>query len=213
MTKRFDLILFDLGGVLVELGGLTHMRAWSSLEFSEEELWQRWLCSSAVRAFEIGDITPDAFTTGVIEEFGLTVTPEVFLDTFDRFVMEPFPGTTEVLATLREHFTVVSLSNTNAVHWVRMGGAGGIGTHFHHNYPSHLTGNIKPDAAAFQQIVDTHAVAPERILFMDDNQINVDAAAACGLHAVRTPGFPEAVRQLVALGVLDKEAVPSTDSD
>lgn len=212
MSERFDLILFDLGGVLVELGGVPHMRAWSRLEFTEEELWQRWLCSSAVRAFEIGDISPNAFTTAVIDEFELSVEPAVFLDTFDRFVKEPYAGATDLLATLKKRFTVVSLSNTNAVHWVRMGGTGGIGTHFHHNYPSHETGNIKPDAVAFTQIVDTHGVSPERILFLDDNQINVDAASACGLHAVRAAGFNAAVQHLITLGALDKEDAPSTVS-
>ena len=44
--------------------------------------------------------------------------------------------------------------------------------------------------------------APERVLFLDDNQINVDGALDAGFIAVRTQGVAEAEQALVAAGVL-----------
>ncbi len=213
MRDRFEMILFDLGGVLVELGGVSYMRAWSALSFDEDELWRLWLESPAVRGFERGEIDTATFAAAVIEEFQLSVDAGVFLDAFDRFVMDPFPGAEALLEYLRDQVLLVSLSNTNSVHWARVGSSTGIARHFHHNYPSHETRRIKPDREAFEHIIDQHAVDPARILFLDDNRINVEAAAACGIYAVRVAGFRDAVEQLVALGALDREALPSTVSE
>ena len=56
-----DVILFDLGGVLIELAGVEKMLEWSKDLASTDELWRRWLHSAAVRAFETGKIGTDAF--------------------------------------------------------------------------------------------------------------------------------------------------------
>ena len=71
MSKSIDVILFDLGGVLVELAGVDQMIAWSKGITSHEELWRRWLESSAVRRFETGAIGRDDFAAAVIDEFFL----------------------------------------------------------------------------------------------------------------------------------------------
>jgi hypothetical protein len=52
--RRIDAILFDLGGVLVELSGIGQMLSWSRGIRDTTELWQRWLHSPAVRRFETG---------------------------------------------------------------------------------------------------------------------------------------------------------------
>ena len=44
-----EVILFDLGGVIVELGGLPEMREWTGNRYSDEKFWEMWLNSSAVR--------------------------------------------------------------------------------------------------------------------------------------------------------------------
>ena len=77
----FDIVLFDLGGVLIELRGVEPMRLLSGIT-NDDELWERWLTCPWVRAFERGDCDAMAFAEGIIGDWGLTAEPEAFLDAF-----------------------------------------------------------------------------------------------------------------------------------
>src|ERR1700683_947261 len=61
---RTELVLFDLGGVLIAPGGVAPMRELSGLG-SDEALWTRWLSCPWVRRFEAGQCTPEEFAAGV----------------------------------------------------------------------------------------------------------------------------------------------------
>ena len=56
-----DAILFDLGGVMIELAGVERMLEWSPGLGTTGELWRRWLASPAVRVMQ----TLDAFREGM----------------------------------------------------------------------------------------------------------------------------------------------------
>ena len=60
--------------------------------------------------------------------------------------------------------------------------------HFDHHFASHLIDRIKPDHDAFEHVASTLGIEPGAILFVDDNQINVDAARAFGMQAQRCLG-------------------------
>ncbi len=78
-TRPFDVIVFDLGGVLVELGGVTRMLELLSHRLSVEELWTRWLTSPSVRAFETGQCDAEAFAHALLAEFELAISPAQLL--------------------------------------------------------------------------------------------------------------------------------------
>ena len=56
------------------------------------------------------------------------------------------------------------------------------------------TGVRKPEPAAFQIALDRLGVAPGEVVFVDDSQTNVDAAAVLGMRAVRATGDVPALR-------------------
>lgn len=60
-----------------------------------------------------------------------------------------------------------------------------LGEHFELIVDSVDIGVRKPDARAYQAAVDRLAVPADRILFVDDLTVNVDAARAAGLQAYR----------------------------
>jgi len=180
-----EVILFDLGGVLIELAGVEKMLEWSPGIGSTDELWRRWLHSDSVRRFETGAADRDEFAAGVIGEFGLPVGPDEFIAAFTWWPRAVFPGAVELLATMRERYRLASVSNTNEIHWDRFSGAWALDASFHHNFPSHLVGKLKPDADYFAHVLDAVDVPAQRVLFIDDNAINVDAAAQLGLVARR----------------------------
>lgn len=58
--KQITHILFDLGGVLVELNGMPFFRAhYPSL--TDEEIHRKWLSLSSVRQFERGGMPVSSF--------------------------------------------------------------------------------------------------------------------------------------------------------
>jgi putative hydrolase of the HAD superfamily len=197
-----DVILFDLGGVLIELAGVEKMLEWSPGLRTPEELWRRWLRSDAVRRFETGATGRELFAQEIIAEFGVPVSADEFLAAFEWWPRAVFPGAHELLDSLRDRYRLASVSNTNEIHWQRFSEQWLLDQAFHHNFPSHLVGRLKPDADYFAHVVAAMGVPAERVLFIDDNIINVEGAAEFGLHARRVIGVTGARQAFVELGLL-----------
>jgi len=199
----FDLILFDLGGVIIELTGVQQMLAWSDHLGSGDVLWQQWLSSRAVRDFESGRSTPDRFADTMITEFHLPVSSERFLTEFVRWPKGTYAGTEPLLAKLSRHFSLGVLSNTNELHWQRINLEMNFIHFFDWTFPSHLTGRLKPDQDTFRHAADASGCPPDRILFFDDNRINVDGARAIGMTGYTVSGVSGVAQKLKDLGLLD----------
>ena len=196
-TARIDTILFDLGGVLIELAGVEQMLAWSPGVPGTAELWRRWLNSPAVRRFETGASARDAFAAELVAEFGLPVGTDEFLDAFTWWPRALYPGATALLDELKPRYRLASVSNTNEIHWRRFRDEWSLPDHFDHNFPSFDVGRLKPDADYFHHVLDALGAGAENVLFVDDNAINVDAAARLGITARRVEG-PQGVRAALA---------------
>jgi putative hydrolase of the HAD superfamily len=198
----FDVILFDLGGVLIELAGVDRMLELCNHAFSTDELWTRWLTSEGVRQFESGRTDPDAFGAAMLEEFGLSIAAAQFLEEFTAWPKGVFPGSFELLEQLSTTYRLACLSNTNALHWPRVCDEMGLARYFELSFASHLVGMLKPDIEIFQHVVDQIGCPPTRILFLDDNQLNVASARVAGMVARRVAGLAEVRAALAELGIL-----------
>jgi len=196
-------VLFDIGGVLVEPSGVATMLAWMRGSVSSEQLWRMWLTSSCVRAFETGRLSPEAFADQVIAEFDLPVSRQGFLDEMTLWSVKLFPGAIELVKEIPSEYVRATLCNTNVIHWKYLMRNEGLARAFPHHFASHLIGKIKPDAEAFQHVTYALQCEPNEVIFLDDNDMNVVAARSVGMQAVRVRGIAEAKRALVASGVLE----------
>jgi putative hydrolase of the HAD superfamily len=199
---RIDAILFDLGGVLIELAGVEQMLAWCPDVGDTAELWRRWLRSPAVRRYETGDAAREEFAAEIIGEFALPVDADTFLRAFEHWPRALYPGATDLLAELAPRFRLASVSNTNELHWERFRRDWSLPMRFHHNFPSHEVGMLKPDAEYFSHVIAALGVPAGRVLFVDDNALNVEAAAELGIVARRVAGLDGVRETLDALGLL-----------
>ncbi len=197
-----EVALFDMGGVLVELDGAPVLGRWASL--SEDEVWQRWLGCPWVRRFERGQCSADEFADGLIEEWSLPIGPRELLDQFLDWPGGLMAGAEVLVREVQKRARIALLSNTNALHWSRQRDADRIQELFELAFLSHEMGHVKPDAAAFEHVVRELGCAPDAILFLDDNQINVDGARAVGLRAELVRGVDAARRALHEAGVLER---------
>jgi putative hydrolase of the HAD superfamily len=73
---------------------------------------------------------------------------------------------------------------------------------FDRQFLSYELGLAKPDREIFERVVDDLDVSAEEILFLDDNQINVDGARSVGMRAELTRGLASARRAIEALGLV-----------
>ena len=168
---------------MVRLTGVPTMLAWTPGNLTEPELWEKWLHSEAVRAFESGTIDSDAFADHVVEEFDLSISPSEFITAFETWADSLFDGVEDLLDSLRGSYRLATMSNTNTIHWPRLTEEMKLGTLIDTHFPSHKSGLLKPDAEAFDHVIRQLAVPPEQILFFDDNEINVKAAHRSSLQA------------------------------
>ncbi len=191
MSEKITHLVFDLGGVIVELSGTPILDDWLAGDNTAESIWQKWLTSTAPRLFEPGDIEQNEFAALVVEELSLDVSEQDFLEHFTNLPLGPFPGALERLNTLKERYTTALFSNSNELHWRRKMGEMNLKDAFHFHFASHLMGKVKPDVDAFQYVVKSLGVPESQIYFFDDNQMNVDSAKMVGLQAACVNGFSE----------------------
>lgn len=194
-------MVFDVGGVLVELGGVETFLSWVGGRMTVDEVWRRWLTSPAVRGFERGRLSPEAFADELIAEFDLPLAASALLDAFEAWPRGPFPGAVDLVRRTNERTISATLSNSNVLHWDRildMGFRDACAWHF----PSHVVGKLKPDREVFEHVVDALGCRPSDVLLVDDQPLNVTAARDAGLRAERVSGPEEAARVLVAAGIL-----------
>ena len=194
-------MLFDLGGVLVRLKGLSRLQQLAGMA-TEEEVWRRWLSCPWFRRFERGLCTPREFAEGVVSTWGLRISPPEFLEFFSCLPEGLFAGAVELVAECRTHAPVGCLSNSNVLHWELMGRGWGLSKLFDVTFLSHELGLIKPDRDLFEHVVCYLGVPGGSIVYLDDNDVNVRQATAVGLTARRARGADEARSILIELGVL-----------
>lgn len=190
------LVVFDLGGVLIRLRDPLET---FGLSGTEGDFLERWLLSPTVRELERGAIDIATFARSMLAELGLAMHPAEFLERFNAWPDRLYPDAMALLDAIPEGIPRALLSNMNAAHWGREDIFGALAGRFDREFLSFRTGLLKPDAAAFEQVLDAYAIAPAKVLFFDDNPRNVSAAARLGIDARLCRGPAEAlpvIRQL-----------------
>jgi glucose-1-phosphatase len=207
MKTPLSVVLFDVGGVLVQLTGVETILGWTANRYSPDELWHLWLHSPAVRAFESGRMDAPTFAIEMIRELDVPLAPEQFLQSFTAWPTGLFPGVPELIARIPMTYTRALLSNSNDLHWPRVLGEMGLGALFEHRFVSHLTGKIKPDRDAFEHVTESLGCRPQQVLFLDDNLLNVEAARSLGMQGAVVRGINQVERALLAAACLAEPSV------
>jgi FMN phosphatase YigB (HAD superfamily) len=201
MQPPIEAVVFDLGGVLMDFAGVQTLRALADID-NDDEVWRRWLTCPWVRRFERGQCSVEDFAAGVVADWSLPIEPQVFIDLFANWLKGPLAGATELVADVRLAVPIGCLSNTNQLHWERSIGLWSAMQSFDFRFLSFELGLVKPDLELFQEVARQMDIEPGRVLFLDDNIINVDGARAAGFRAELVRGIDQARQALVAAGVL-----------
>lgn len=193
-------VVFDMGGVLVELGPLTEILGDDPL--TPEVFWSRWLQSPTVRDFERGRCSPEEFGTRIVTELELSFDGAEMIRRFAQWPKGLFDGAKELVGDLPSDIEIGVLSNTNALHWEGQKQHAEVQALFTRLYLSYSLDMVKPDREIFDHIIADLGCAANEIVYFDDNQLNVDAALEAGLIASVAKNPADCRRSLSALDIL-----------
>ena len=198
---KISAVLFDIGGVLIELDGLPSLAKLLNSEQSHDEIYKNWMSSPSVIAHETGKLTADEFAMRVVEDLQIDLSPDAFMQNFATWIVGTFPNTFELLEAIPPHIPLAALSNTSAAHWIHVE-ATGLTQKLDHLFLSHEIGHLKPNHEAFQAAIDGLQLPAEEVIFFDDNIDNVIAASAFGLKAHQAFNPTQAKQILNQYGVI-----------
>jgi len=193
-ATKTQIVLFDLGGVLVNYRGVSQMGKFAGIT-DPDEVWERWLSCKWVRSFEAGGCSELAFATGMVDDWGLKMSPAAYLEEFRSWPTGVLPGADKLVSEVKSSVPVSCFSNTNALHWESVQ-TWPLMSLFDHAFLSFQMGVVKPDRDAFERVASALSLPRRGILFLDDNQLNIEAAIELGFSAIRVTGVIEARRAL-----------------
>jgi putative hydrolase of the HAD superfamily len=196
-----ELLLFDLGGVLIEVGTAT-LRELGGRDKSDAELWEIWLTCPVVEEYESGKLGDDEFAAGVLKTFGSAMPAEEFLRSFAAWPIGFYPGITELLRRLRHDFKLAYLSNSNPLHYQRFQNEWQLDTYFDYHFASFHMGCVKPQRRIFELVLERLPFEAKDIFFVDDNRLNVAAARELGIAAEVARGSSELMTVLQRRGIV-----------
>ncbi len=183
-----DNIVFDLGGVLVDLDRQRCIDRFASIGYAEaDRLLDPYKQSGIFLELEEGAITPRQLYDHIRARVP-SATPKAIDEALYGFLVDVPQTKLDMLLALRERYKVYMLSNTNVImfpyildRWFSSGGHT-PGDYFDRMFLSYEMGIAKPDPEIFRMMASEAGMDPSRTLFIDDGRANTEAAAALGFR-------------------------------
>jgi HAD superfamily hydrolase (TIGR01509 family) len=194
---NISVIIFDLGGVIMEIDVKKTLLAFSELGLHNvHEYFGHGFAASFFSDHEAGRISDEEFLKEIKNLLGANVADQAVIDAWNALLLRFPPERIALLEDLKKRYRLFLYSNTNAIHKekfseiYRLAFPGELDDHFEKTYYSHELGQRKPDLAGFEQIIQENHLDPKQTLFVDDALLNVEGAIKAGLKGLYLPpGF------------------------
>src|ERR1700712_3842724 len=198
-----DALLFDLGRVVLDIDFNKVMTSWAGhAECPPAEVTARFVVDDHFKHHETGHIDDAAFFENLRGSLGIGISDAQFLEGWNSIFTGEMPGIAPLLARAASKMPLYAFSNTNPPHVAHFSkNYADVLGHFREIFLSSSIGLRKPDAAAFDHVVDAIGVPAQRIVFFDDSADNIAGARARGLTAVHVTAPDDVAKALAALGI------------
>jgi glucose-1-phosphatase len=198
---EFKNIIFDLGGVIIDLSVDRTVQGFAELTGKTSgEILKAYQQYPDFHAYEKGELTDQQFREALRRIFSLHDSDHELDRAWNAMLVDLPLAKLELLDKLREKYTISVLSNTNNIHLhyvnkkmlPRVSSRLSLNEYFHYHYYSHLVNKRKPEAEIFVQVLQERSFDPAETLFLDDHPDNVAAAKALGIQTLLV-GHPHQV--------------------
>jgi HAD superfamily hydrolase (TIGR01509 family) len=198
VPNHIDALLFDLGGVLIDVDFNRAFANWSAASGSNAALLQsRFRVDEQYRRHERAEISGAQYFAALRELLGIDLDDAHFESGWNAILGAEIVSTTRFLPELLQQRPLYLFSNSNRTHhacWEREYAS--MLANFAEVFVSSDIGLRKPDAEAFLHVASAAGLEPQRIMFFDDTMENIVGAKAVGMMAVHVTGTDSIVNAI-----------------
>ena len=213
MNTKIKNIIFDLGGVILDIDETIIYKELEKLGISTSELAHSKDFIDIMSKFDTGIYTAPTFRHKMKALIGQEkMTDQRFDAIWNSMLLDIPRERIEAIEKVKKHYKIFLMSNTNEIHYdlyvrdlqLRFGYKE-FDALFHKSYFSFAEHLEKPDPRFFELILDHEGLQPEETLFIDDTAKNIQVAQSLDIRTYHI-NRDELVRNLFEGGVL-KEGV------
>jgi FMN phosphatase YigB (HAD superfamily) len=186
MTVPTRALLFDLGGVLVDIEFARALSSWQPYSsLSAKELAEAFRFDPAYEQHERGQISSQEYFSHLASALKLSASLADVEAGWNAIFKGEITETRHLVQKASRTLPCYAFTNTNGSHmrtWAALYPQ--LVSSFQRIFASHEIGMRKPDRRAFEFICESIGCTPGSVLFFDDLPENVEAAQAAGLPSV-----------------------------
>jgi len=192
-------IIFDLGNVLVKLDEAATMRAFETLGWPKKDHIREY--AEGLKLFQamgVGLMSNQQFFDAFRATTHSNVTDQQITEATNAMLLYiPEEKKSKLLQLRKEGHRVFLLSNTIDLHWQYCKknlfpmDHYGVDDYFEKAFLSQEMHMKKPDDEIFQQVINDATIDPNDTLFIDDLEVNCEAAERNGIHSFQNKDFDD----------------------
>ena len=205
-TQVPEALLFDLGGVLIDIDFSRALDAWAPYSaLSPQDLRRRFKYDLQYQRHERGEIAAAEYFEYLAQTLQLTASLDQIERGWNAIFVGEIPQTRRWVEAMRDALPCYAFTNTNASHmaaWSRLFPS--VVGAFDRIFASHELGLRKPERAAFDRIRDLTGTPAASILFFDDLAENVQAARDAGFQGVLVKSPADVAAALQPIGTTSR---------
>lgn len=194
MQKQIENIVFDLGGVILNLDYERTRQAFNALQISDfDALYSQAQQTDLFDRFEKGECSTPYFINALLNFLPTGTTPNKVVAAWNAMILD-FPlEKLNQLEALQKNYRLFLLSNTNDIHLQAVNrslekvSAKKLPDFFEKAYYSHEIKQRKPHAEVFSWVCSENGILPENTLFIDDTAQHILGAKSIGMHTYHIP--------------------------
>jgi FMN phosphatase YigB (HAD superfamily) len=188
--KCISNIIFDWGGVITNIDYHATVEA---LEKIGQKSFNDFFTpekDDLFRKFEKGIVEPKDVFQVIRKYIGRQISDDIIERAWVAMILDTPAERIELIKNLKSNYKLFLLSNTNAVHveynirFLRQTQKVDFPSLFHKVYYSHEIHMRKPDREIFEFVLSDSNLDSSKTLFIDDIEINTDAADKAGMVAI-----------------------------
>jgi len=193
MNLKFNAIIFDLGGVILNIDYSKTINAFNKLGVTNfDELYTQAKQNNVFDDFEIGKISDDEFRNYIRTVSKVDLTNSQIDSAWNAMLLDLPLARVELLERLNKKYPIYLYSNTNSIHLkafreiikTEHNNELLLESLFLETYYSHELGMRKPNQNGFLKIVKEHNLELSSTLFIDDSEQHIKGANKVGLQTV-----------------------------